>query len=48
MLTSFQLYCGIALVLGGVFGSLWKKEVPIDPAEQSEGKDEKRKEVSMV
>lgn len=48
VLTSFQLYCGIALVLGGVFGSLWKKEVPIDPAEQSEGKDEKRKEVSMV
>lgn len=48
VLTSFQLYCGIALVLGGVFGSLWKKEVQIDPARQSEGKDEKRKEVSMV
>lgn len=48
VLTSFQLYCGVALVLGGVFGSLWKKNVPIDPVEQSESKDEKRKEISMV
>ncbi|KAG6366165.1 hypothetical protein INS49_000341 [Diaporthe citri] len=44
---STELYCGIALVLGGVFGSLWKKEAPINPAERLE-KDEKPKDASMV
>lgn len=48
ILTSFQLYCGIALVLGGVFGSLWKKEVPIHIVQQLEAKVEKPKDASMV
>lgn len=48
VLTCFQLHCGIALVLGGVFGSLWKKEAPINSAERLEEKDEKPKDALMV
>lgn len=48
LLIILQLYCGIALVLGGVFGSLWKKEVPVSSMEEAGGKDEKCKGASMV
>lgn len=48
VLTFSQLYCGIALVLGGVFGSLWKNEAPINSAGRPEEKNEKPKDASMV
>ncbi|KXH65526.1 UDP-galactose transporter [Colletotrichum salicis] len=42
---SFELYCGIAMVLGGVFGSLWKTEMPVDSID---GSGERPKEGSIV
>ncbi|KAK1543534.1 UDP-galactose transporter [Colletotrichum paranaense] len=42
---SFELYSGIATVLGGVFGSLWKTEMPVDSKVDS---DERPKEGSIV
>ncbi|KAK1659577.1 UDP-galactose transporter [Colletotrichum godetiae] len=42
---SFELYCGIVMVLGGVFGSLWKTEIPVDSID---GSGERPKEGSIV
>ncbi|KAH8758369.1 UDP-galactose transporter [Diaporthe sp. PMI_573] len=45
---SAELYCGIALVLGGVFGSLWKRDAPLNPAEQGKAEVEKPRYSSMA
>lgn len=44
----FQVYCGIALVLGGVFGSLWKRDAPFNPFEQGNGEAKRPKYSSVV
>ncbi|KZL65900.1 UDP-galactose transporter [Colletotrichum tofieldiae] len=47
---SSKLYCGIVLVLGGVFGSLWKHEVQVSYAveDESDQGDKKPRNESIV